>query len=71
MPVTGSFRDRVEVVAMDGCGGYTTAATDSVPDAVTVMDLFPSPYGACCGGATFSFVICFGRGRRANSVVPS
>jgi transposase len=35
-----AFRDRVEVVAMDGFGGYKTAATQAVPDAVTVMDPF-------------------------------
>jgi transposase len=34
------FRDRVEVVAMDGFGGYKTAATEALPDAVTVMDPF-------------------------------
>jgi transposase len=35
-----AFRQRVEVVAMDGFGGYKTAATTAVPDAVTVMDPF-------------------------------
>ena len=34
------FRDRVEVVAMDGFGGYKTAATTALPDATTVMDPF-------------------------------
>ncbi len=34
------FRDRVEVVAMDGFGGYKNAAVDQLPDAVTVMDPF-------------------------------
>ncbi|MFP5023495.1 ISL3 family transposase [Pseudonocardia phyllosphaerae] len=34
------FRARVEVVAMDGFGGYKNAATAAVPDAVTVMDPF-------------------------------
>jgi transposase len=34
------FRDRVEVVAMDGFGGYKTAATEQLPDATTVMDPF-------------------------------
>jgi transposase len=34
------FRDRVEVVAMDGFGGYKNAATSALPDAVTVMDPF-------------------------------
>ena len=33
-----AFRDRVEIVAMDGFGGYKTAATEALPDAVTVMD---------------------------------
>jgi len=32
------FRDRVEIVAMDGFGGYKNAATAALPDAVTVMD---------------------------------
>src|SRR3954452_17671658 len=35
-----AFRDRVEIVAMDGFGGYKTAATEALPDAVTVMDPF-------------------------------
>jgi transposase len=34
------FRDGVRVVAMDGFGGYKNAATDTLPDAVTVMDPF-------------------------------
>ena len=34
------FRDQVEVVAMDGFGGYKTAATDQLPEATTVMDPF-------------------------------
>lgn len=34
------FRTGVEVVAMDGFGGYKNAATSTVPDAVTVMDPF-------------------------------
>ncbi len=33
-----AFRDRVEIVAMDGFGGYKTAAVEALPDAVTVMD---------------------------------
>lgn len=37
---TPAFRDQVEIVAMDGFGGYKTAATHAVPDAVTVMDPF-------------------------------
>jgi transposase len=32
------FRAAVEVVAMDGFGGYKAAATEALPDAVTVMD---------------------------------
>src|SRR6478672_8315973 len=32
------FRDQVEVVAMDGFGGYKTAATQVLPEATTVMD---------------------------------
>jgi transposase len=35
-----AFRKRVEVVAMDGFGGYKNAATTALPDAVTVMDPF-------------------------------
>ena len=35
-----AFRDRVEVVAMDGFGGYKTAAADVLPDATAVMDPF-------------------------------
>ena len=35
------FRDRVEIVAMDGFGGYKHAATEALPDAVTVMDPYP------------------------------
>jgi transposase len=34
------FRDQVEIVAMDGFGGYKNAATTALPDAVTVMDPF-------------------------------
>jgi transposase len=35
-----SFRDAVEVVAMDGFTGFKTATTDELPDAVAVMDPF-------------------------------
>jgi transposase len=35
-----AFRERVEVVAMDGFGGYKTAASTALPEAVTVMDPF-------------------------------
>ena len=34
------WRDGVEVVAMDGFAGFKTAATEELPDAVTVMDPF-------------------------------
>ena len=34
------FRDQVQVVAMDGFGGYKTAATEVLPDATAVMDPF-------------------------------
>jgi transposase len=34
------FVQTVEVIAMDGFAGYKTAATDVIPDAVTVMDPF-------------------------------
>ena len=37
---TAAFRDQVEVVAMDGFGGYKTAATDVLPEATPVMDPF-------------------------------
>jgi transposase len=37
---TALFRDQVQVVAMDGFGGYKTAATDQLPEATTVMDPF-------------------------------
>jgi transposase len=35
-----AFRDQVQIVAMDGFGGYKNAATTALPDAVTVMDPF-------------------------------
>jgi transposase len=35
-----SWRQAVEVVAMDGFTGYKTAAAEALPDAVTVMDPF-------------------------------
>lgn len=35
-----AFRDRIEVVAMDGFGGYKSAATEQVPEAIPVMDPF-------------------------------
>jgi transposase len=34
------WRDRVEVVAMDGFSGFKTATADELPQAVTVMDPF-------------------------------
>ena len=34
------FRDRIEVVAMDGFTGFKTATTNQLPDAVAVMDPF-------------------------------
>lgn len=37
---SSEFRDRIEVVAMDGFTGFKTAAEEAVPDAVTVMDPF-------------------------------
>jgi len=37
---TPGFRAQVEIVAMDGFGGYKNAATTAVPAAVTVMDPF-------------------------------
>lgn len=35
-----SFRDRIEVVSMDGCAGYASAAEEAVPKATRVMDPF-------------------------------
>ena len=35
-----SWRERVEVVAMDGFTGFKTAAAEELPDAVTVLDPF-------------------------------
>ena len=35
------WRDGVEVVAMDGFTGFKTAASEELPDAVTVIDPFP------------------------------
>jgi transposase len=37
---TPAFRAGIEVVAMDGFTGFKTAATEQLPDAVTVMDPF-------------------------------
>jgi transposase len=37
---TAVFREHVEVVAMDGFGGYKTAATNQLPEATPVMDPF-------------------------------
>ena len=37
---TQTFRDGIEVVAMDGFTGFKTAAAETVPDAVAVMDPF-------------------------------
>jgi transposase len=37
---TAAFRDQVQVVAMDGFGGYKTAATEVLPEATPVMDPF-------------------------------
>jgi transposase len=34
------FRDQIEVVAMDGFGGYKTATTEVLPEATAVMDPF-------------------------------
>lgn len=35
-----SWREQIEVVAMDGFTGFKTAATEEIPDAVAVMDPF-------------------------------
>ncbi len=35
-----AWRDRVEVVAMDGFTGFKTAAAEELPQAVAVMDPF-------------------------------
>jgi transposase len=37
---SSDFRDGIEVVAMDGFTGFKTAAAETVPDAVAVMDPF-------------------------------
>jgi transposase len=37
---TAAFRDGIEVVAMDGFTGFKTAAAETVPEAVAVMDPF-------------------------------
>ncbi|MGV0835649.1 ISL3 family transposase [Mycolicibacterium thermoresistibile] len=37
---TPAFRDRVEIVAMDGFSGYKNAAADQLPEATAVMDPF-------------------------------
>ena len=37
---TATFRDQVDVVAMDGFGGYKTAAAEQLPEATAVMDPF-------------------------------
>jgi transposase len=37
---SSEFRDGIEVVAMDGFTGFKTAAAETVPDAVAVMDPF-------------------------------
>ena len=37
---TAAFRDQVDIVAMDGFGGYKTAATEVLPEATAVMDPF-------------------------------
>ncbi len=39
-PQTAAFREHIEVVAMDGFGGYKTAVTEVVPEATPVMDPF-------------------------------
>ena len=35
-----AWRDRVQVVAMNGFTGFKTAANEQLPDAVTVLDPF-------------------------------
>lgn len=35
-----AFCEQVEVIAMDGFGGYKTAATEELPEATAVMDPF-------------------------------
>ena len=46
---SATFRDGIEVVAMDGFTGFKTAAAETVPDAVAVMD--PFHVGALAGDA--------------------
>ena len=52
-----SFRDGIEIVAMDGFGGYKNAATEALPDAVTVLDPFhvvasPGTSSTCVASAS-------------------
>ncbi len=35
-----AWRDRIQIVAMDGFTGFKTAAAEKLPDAVEVMDPF-------------------------------
>jgi len=44
-----AWRDRVEVVAMDGFTGFKTATSEELPDAVAVMD--PFHISVCAGDA--------------------
>jgi len=37
---TPAFRDRIEIVAMDGFSGYKNAAAEQIPEATPVMDPF-------------------------------
>lgn len=37
---TNAFRKGIEIVAMDGFTGYKTATTETLPEAITVMDPF-------------------------------
>ena len=37
---TAAFRGQVQIVAMDGFGGYKTAASEVLPEATAVMDPF-------------------------------
>jgi transposase len=61
-----AFRDRVEVVAMDGFGGYKTAAADVLPDATAVMDPF---HVVALAGAKLD--LCCQRIQQARPVLPT
>ena len=60
-----SWRDGVEVVAMDGFTGFKTATTEELPDAVAVMDPF---YAEVLVMPMWSALVLVGVGARAGEV---